>query len=361
MADNAITYGFHQLEDVYDQRVSDIEPVRIDTAFRESARRYSEDMDAVMDVLVEDTTERDGAFELPTSGELQPGSENGTPVPTQNYLEILQGYPMWRGMDSIGFNREAWAKTTPADLEKKNLAVQSKMARWRFRRAFGAFFTNASWTFAEKGRTNVTVRGLATTSDGAIFIDDNGDPSVAEHYTGQAGAISNSANPYATNSTILGAHPSNMGQIVSYIPSGLVADTEALAGFYPFDPNKGLVEFGDDVDLAVSTIGQFIGFGNEVIGVVGDNVIVLSRRLPANYVVSVVLGDSKPLVRRVEPEVALQGLQVTEFQVDSNFRKIDFYLKEGYAVNNPVAIAVRRIGNGTYAIPTGYDVRVLPG
>lgn len=361
MANNAITYGFLQLEDVYDQRASDVEPERIDTAFVESAAAYSDDMNAVMDVLVEDTTERDGAFELPTTGELQPGSENGSPIPTQNYQEITQGYPFFRGMDSFGFNREAWAKTTPRELEKKYMSVQSKMARWRFRRMFAAFYTNVAWTFKEKGRTDLSVRGLATTGDGSIFMNDNGELTTAEHYTGQAGAISNTADPFAANATILRAHPANTGVLVSYIPPGLMADTQVLSGFYPYNPNNGLIEFGADVDLAVSSIGNFLGFGNEVLGVVGENVIVLSRRLPADYVVTIVQGTDKPLVRRVEPEAALQGLQVTPVQVNSNQRKWDFYIKEGYAVRNPIAMAVRRIGNGTYAIPSGYDLRILPG
>lgn len=360
-ANNAVTYGFLQLEDVYDRRVADVETERIDTAVFESAAAHARDVNAILDTLVERTTARDGAFELPTSGELQPGSENGTPVPTQNYQEITQGYPMWRGMDSFGLNREAFAKITVAELDKLQLNVQSKDARWIFRRLFASIYTNVSWTFKEKGRTDLTVRGLATTADGAIFMDDNGDMVTAEHYTGQAGAISNTADPFAANATILRAHPANTGVLVSYIPPGLMADTMALSGFYPFNANDGLVEFGVDVDLAASSIGNFLGFGNEVLGVVGENVIVLSRRLPADRVVTIVQGVDKPLVMREEPEASLQGLQVVPHQVDSNFRKFDFYRKAGFAVKNPIAIAVREIADASYDIPTGYDARTVTG
>lgn len=361
MADNAITYGFMQLADVYDRRVSDVEPERIDSAVYQSAELYQRDLDAVVGELVVDTTERDGAFELPTTGELQPGSENGTPVPTQNYKEIVQGYPMWRGMDSFGWNREAYAKLQVGDMDKQMLAVQNKDARWNFRRIFASFFTNASWTFKEPKRTDVTVRGLAVTGDGAIYMDQNGDMTPANHYTFQAGAIANDANPYTANETILRAHPSNTGQIIHYIPSGLVDATKALEGWFPYNPNDGLVDYGDGVDLAAARVGQFIGFGNEIVGVVSDGIVVLSRRLPAGYVVSLVQGVDKPLFRRQEPEADLQGLQVVPFTVDSNFRKWDFYRKAGYAVRNPIAMAVRQIENGSYAIPSGYDARVLAG
>jgi hypothetical protein len=121
------------------------------------------------------------------------------------------------------------------------------------------------------------------------------------------------------------------------------------------------VAFGDGVDMAAANVSRYLGFGNEVLGVVGDGVIVLSRRLAADRVVSIVEGAEKPLIMRQEAEPSLQGLQVVTIQVDSNFRKWDFYEKAGYAVQNPIAMAVREIGDASYDIPTNYDARTLPG
>lgn len=358
---NAQTWGFMQLEDVYERRITEIESIRIDSAVYASAEAHTRDMDAMLMTMADVTTARDGAFELPTTGELQPGSEDGTPRPTQNYREITQGYPMWRGMDSFGLNREAYAKLTVREMDKLMVAVQAKDARWMIRRMLAAIFTNVSYTFKEKGRTDLTVRGLAVTGDGAIYMDDNGDLAAADHYTGQAAAIANATNPFTANETILRAHPSNTGVIIHYIPSGLVADTQALSSFYPYQPNDGLVRFGDGVDLAAAEVSRFVGFGNDVIGVVGEGVIVLSRRLPAGYVVSVVEGTDKPLVMRQEPEAQLQGLQVASFEVSTTFRKWDFYRKAGFAVQNPIAMAVREIADASYDIPTNFDARTLPG
>jgi hypothetical protein len=358
---NLQKWGFMRLEDVYDRRVADIEAERIDTAVFESAMMFSRDMQSMMDTLVERKTVREGSFDLPTAGEMQPLSEDGTPRPTQSYLTITQGYPMWRGGDSFGLNREAYAVLTVREMEKLMVGVLSKSARWNIRRMLAAIFTNVSYTFVEKGRTNLTVRPLAVTADGSIYMDFNGDLTTANHYTGQADAISNSANPYTANETILRAHPANTGTIIHYIPSGLVADTQALASFYPYRPNDGLVTYGDGVDLAAESVARYIGFGNEVLGVVGDGVIVLSRRLPAGYVVSLVDGVEKPLIMRQEPVATLQGLQSVAIQVDSNFRKWDFYEKAGFAVQNPIAMAVREIEDATYDIPTNYDARTLPG
>lgn len=361
MADNASTYGFMQLEDVYNRRVADVEPERIDTAVFESAAAHTRDMDAIMATMVVPTTQRDGAFELPTSGELQPGSEDGVPVPTQNYAEITQGYPMWRGMDSFGQNRETAAKLTVGEMDKLMVSVIAKDARWMIRRMLAAIYTNVSYTFKEKGRTDLTVHPLAVTADGAIYLDDNGNLTTADHYTGQAGAIANTTNPFSANETILRAHPGNTGVIVHYIPSGLVADTQALASFYPFNPNNGLVQFGNGVDLASDSIARFIGFGNEIVGVVGEGVVVVSRRLAADYVISIVDGVEKPLVMRQEPEAELQGLRTVPVQVNSNFRKFDFYRKAGFAVRNPIGMAVRKVSDSSYDIPSGYDARTLAG
>lgn len=361
MANNAITYGFMQLEDVYERRVADVEPEKIDDAIFQSADYHARDVNAMMDSLVMPTTVRDGAFELPTTGELQPGSENGIPVVTQDYLEIAQGYPMWRGMDAFGFNRESYAKVTVGELDKMFLAVASKDARWMIQRMLAAVFTNSSWTFKEKGRTDLTVRGLAVTADGSIYMNHNGSLTTANHYTGQANSISDTDNPYSANEAILRAHPANTGVIVAYIGSGLVADTKAMNGFYPYNANDGLVDYGSDIDLAANSAGQYIGFGNEVIGVVSETVVVLSRRMPANYVVSIVQGVEKPLVMRQEPEAQLQGLQVIPVTVNSQWRRWDFYRKAGFAVRNPIAMAVRRIGDSSYAIPSGYDASVIKG
>lgn len=360
MAANAITYGFMQLEDVYDARVATLEAEKIDTAVTASAEMHTRDVDAVLNTLVTPTTARDAAYELPTSGELQPMSEDGTPIPTQNFREIAQGYPMMRGADSFGLNREAYAKLTVGEMDKLMAAVQSKDARWMIRRALAAIFTNVSWTFKEKGRTDLTVRGLAVTGDGSIFLNENGDLTTADHYTGQAGAIGNTTNPYTANEAILRAHPANTGVIVHYIPPGLVADTQALASFYPPRDNP-LIDYGDGVDFASSAAARYLGFGNDIVGVVGEGVIVVSHRLPAGYVVSIVDGVEKLLVMRQEPEADLQGLQTVPIQVDSNFRKWDFYRKAGFAVRNPIGAAVREIADASYDIPTGFDARILGG
>jgi hypothetical protein len=345
---NVQTWGFYKLEDMYDRLVTDIDSTIVDTAVMQSAMAYARDLDAMRNALVTRTTARDGYFELPTSGEPQPASENGTPRPTQGYRRINQGYPFYRAMDSFGFNQEAYAKLTVGDMDKEVLRMQSKFARWNMRRMLAAIFTNVSWTFTEEGRSNVTVRGLATTSDGAI-------------YTGQANAIGNASgdNPFEANSAILRGHAANTGVIVHYIGTGLVTSTKALADFYPYNPNGGLVNYGDGVDLAADSVARYLGFGNEVVGVVGDGVVVSAARMPANYVLSVVRGFDPLLVMREEPQAALQGLRVTPFQVDSNFRKWDFYEKVGYAVNNPIGAAVREISDASYDIPTGYDARLL--
>jgi hypothetical protein len=346
---------------MYDRLVVDIASEIVDTAVVQSAMAHTRDMDAMRNTLVKRTNARDGYFELPTSGELQPASENGTPRPTQGYRRVNQGYPFWRGMDSFGWNREAYAKQTVMDMDKEMLRVQSKSARWNMRRMLSAIFTNASWTFEEEGRTTLTVRGLATTADGAIYLDQNGDLATFEHYTGQANTIGNASgdNPFDANAAILRGHAANTGVIVHYIGTGLVTDTKALASFYPYNPNDGLVSYGDGVDLASDTVARYLGFGNEVIGVVGDGVVVSAARMPANYVLSVVESIDKLLVMREEPQASLKGLQVVPFQVDSNFRKWDFYEKAGYAVNNPIGAAVREIGDASYDIPTGYNAGLL--
>jgi hypothetical protein len=365
MPDNNVAYGFMQLEDVFNRRVKELDAAIIDTAVYDSAAAYTRDFDALVTALVLPTTIFQERYELPTSGELQPMSQNGTPIPTRGYKSVLNGYPLMRGADSFGLNREGYAKLTVREMNKMMLNVQSKDARWNIRRILAAIFTNVSWTYNNEDDKQgpVTVRSLAVTGDGAIYMDYGGALVTANHYTAQASAIDNSNNPFTAQATILKSHPGNMGTIVSYIPTNLVESTQALAAFHAFRGDTPLVDYGSDVTLANDVVGEFLGFGKSVLGEVSDNVIVETPLIPSNYIVSVVMGPGmdKPIAMRQEPEADLQGLQVVPFQVDSNFRKWDFYRKAGYGVRNPIAVAVRRIGNASYAIPTGYDARTLPG
>lgn len=359
---NQIAWGFHQLQDIFDERIRNIDVAVLNTAIETSAAAYTEDLNAMLAGMVERTTTFKERIALPSGGELQPLSQNGTPLVTRTAGRYDVAYPLMRAGDSFGANRETYAKMTVGEMNRRMVNVQIKDARWNIRRLLAAIFTNAAWTFDDEDSQvgALTIRPAATTADGAIFLDLNGDLATFEHYTAQAAAIDNANNPYAALYSLLYSHPENIEPFVAYVPPDLVAATQALAAFHPYAGATPFVNYVNTT-LADDAVGGLLGFGNRVLGEANGMVIVESRRIPAGYIVGQAAGSGPVLKMREEPELSLQGLQMVEIQVDSNFRRWDFYRKAGFGISNPVGVAVRRIGNASYAIPTGYNAAQLTG
>lgn len=363
MADNAIAYGFEKLQDLFTQRVTAVAPQVLDDAIQASATVYDEDLNTLLSLWVDDLEGYPKMrVELPSAGELQPLSQNGVPVPTRMGARYEQGFPFARGGDSFGGNQEVWAKMTVGDMNRRLLNVFTKDARWNIRRILASVFTNTTWTYTDDNDTigSLSVKGLAS-GDTDSYMGLDGSFATAQHYTAQASAIDNSNNPYSALYALLYAQGTNTGPFVAYIPPGLTATTQALSAYNPNPSLSPFVNYGVNQTLATDTVNQYLGFGDRVLGEVSQMIVVESRLLPAGYVVGVALGEGPFIKRRQEPEPELQGLRLTIHQENSNFRRYDFYRKAGYAVYRRTAAAVRRIGNGSYSIPAGFDASTMSG
>lgn len=360
---NTLAYGFSNLQDVFDENVTDVQVETLDQAVRDSAQAHSEDVNALTSTFVEHTTVPQIRYELPGDGELQAVGENGVPLPTRAGARYTRGFPLFRGADSFGANRETWAKMTVAGLNRRMLNVQNKDARWNIRRILAAMFTNVDYVFNDENDEvgAITVGTLAKTGDGSIYPNLNGQLVTANHYVAQAAAIDNTNNPYKVAAALLRQHPSNLEPFVSFVSTSLIEDSMALSAFYVARGLEPLVNFGADVSTADDEVEEFIGFGKRVVGVANNVILVEAPRVPDGYIVTYAQGSGAPLRMREEPEVTLQGLQTVIHQMDSNFRRYDFYRKAGYGVANPVSVVVTQVGSATYSIPSGYDIRTLPG
>ncbi len=362
MANNVVAYGFEKLQDVFAERVRNIDIDIIDTAITESARVYDNDLNELLSSMCERTTKFKERYLLAGSGELQPLAEDGTPIvsrPTGNY-DVA--YPLMRGGDAFGHNRETAAKMTVGEMNRRMLGVQTKDAKWNIRRLLAAIFTNESYTWNDEDDQvgSLTIKGLAN-DDTDTYIDLNGDPVTANMYSAQAAGIADGTNPYTSLYSALYPWASNLEPFVAYINPAETVTTQALSGFDPYRGSTPWVQYGVNESLAVDEVGEYLGFGNRVLGTVSNLIVVEARRIPAGYILAQALG-SGPFVRmREEPEEELQGLQMVPHQVNSNHRRWDFYRKAGFGVSNRLAAAVRRIGNASYAIPTNYDARTLMG
>ena len=360
---NTLAYGFANLQDIFDENVTNVRIETLDEAVRTSAQIHSEDLNALLATFVERTTTPQIRYELPGGGELQAVGENGTPLPTRAGARYTRGFPLFRGADSFGANREAWQKMTVGGLNRRMLNVQTKDARWNIRRILAAMFTNVDYVFDDEDDEigAITVGTLAKTGDGSIYPNLKGELTSFNHYVGQANAISDTENPYKEAAGLLRQHPSNLEPFVAYVSTSLIEDTMALSAFYLARGLEPLVNFGADVSTADDGVEEFVGFGKRVVGVANNVILVEAPRVPDGWIITYASGSGAPLRMREEPEAGLQGLQPVIHQVDSNFRRYDFYRKAGYGVANPVSVVVTQVGSATYSIPSGFDIRTLPG
>jgi hypothetical protein len=78
--------------------------------------------------------------------------------------------------------------------------------------------------------------------------------------------------------------------------------------------------------------------------------------LPADYGISIVVGVDQPVLRRrQDPEAQLQGFRPVAERADFPYFEEQWFRRCGFGGWNRVRAASFRIGNGAWAIPTGYD------
>lgn len=344
---NSTAYGFATLRDIYRELVDD-HLLIVQTAIQQSIDEYQRQMDEMLMILVQKTTEYSMRYQLPGSGTLQPLDEHGNPLPVlpSGYYDV--GLPIQGGGTAWGDNRITRALATVADANRNTLTVQNADLDWMARHILAALFTNTTWVYTDPDKGSLTIQPLAN-ADAVTYVRRGGVSSTDSHYLAQANAIGNSDNPYPTIYAGLFEHPSNSGPFVSYIASDLVASTQALSTFVEIgDPD---VKVGSDQATVVGSLAQ--GFGDQVLGKVGNMWVVEWGRLPNGYILSLAQGADPVVGMREYPAAAVQGL-FPEFQnVDGNRYLNKFIRYAGFGVMNRIGAVVMRVGNASYAIPSG--------
>lgn len=361
---NETAYGFVGLEHLYAERITNVPVETVQTAVRMSLEMHNRELTGLLDEVVVETTEYQINYQLAAAGELQPLDEDGNPRPTQPKGTYTVAFPIRGGGDAFGTNRKSRAKATLQDLNRWTWDKMTKDARWMKRGILSAIYTNVAYTYADPEHGSLTVQPLAITSDGVTYVRNTGDASTDEHYYAQANAISNSDDPFPTWYTELSEHPDNMGPYVAYIPTNLVTSVKTLADFHPATDTN--IIFGADVTRAAIGVNvdatpqdsPFAGFGNKYLGYHDAGIHVVQwDSLPSSYPMVIARGAPEVVGQRNEPEAALQGFFPEFFDLDGNHMGTRFIRYAGFGVMNRVGAIAARIGNGTYAIPSGYDAR----
>lgn len=351
-----IAYGFVGMQSLFNKRVQDVGIRRVFDAITQSAAYHTEMINTLMGILVERTTIVQEEFELPGAGTLQPLDEVGIPRPTDTYGYYKVAYPIQGGGDAWGKNRVTSALMTVQEANRHTIEAQNKDADWLARHIIASVLTKDSWTFHDKvgaggnrGMGDITIMPLAN-GDTTEYPVIGKQPQTANHYTAQAAAISDAANPFPTIYSTLTRYPGNQNAtIVAYIPENLQATVEALTDFREVeDPD---VRAGANRDELTASIP--VGLGDELLGKVGKVWVVLWKRLPDNYIFAHARGRTI-LKMREYPASELQGL-FTELHSPDGARMENRVIRyAGFGVSNRVSGLVHYVGNAAYQNPADY-------
>ncbi len=344
------TFGFVGYEDLADERVVDGNIAVVNQAIAASVAEHNRQVDAALAELVTRTTDYTVRYKIGGSGTLQPLDGWGNPLPVKDTGFYDVAFPLQGGGTAWGDNRVSRAMMTVAEADRYTLGALQRDANWMRRHILAALFDNTTWTFADEEKGNLTVQPLAN-GDSVTYLRTNGTSATDTHFYAQAGAIADAANPFPTWKTELSEHPENMGPYVAYIPTNLRTSVMGLANFVDQpDPNV------DPGIMAPQLRGRLDrGFGDEVLGYVDGVWVVEWSFLPDNYGIVVARGaEQKPVGMREYEAASLRGLFTENFSPDGNLNEYRFIRYAGFGAYNRVGALAFRIGNGVYAIPTGY-------
>ncbi len=354
----ATAYGFIGIEDLFNQRVSEVGVTRVYTAISESLGEHTRNTNGLLASLVMRTTVAQEQFELPGGGTLQPLDEDGNPLvvlPSGNYKVA---YPIQGGGTAWGGNRVTNALLTVEEANRFTMDAMDKDANWLRRHIMAALLDDTTWTYKDrvggngaKGLGDITIQPLAN-GDAVVYVKTGGDAETDDHYLAQAAAIGDAANPFDDIFDDLMEHPSNAGgPVIVYIPTALKLTTRALAGFIEMDDPD--IQVGDDSSRIIGQLS--LTFGDELLGKTDDCWIVEWRDLPDEHMIAHATGGGAVLKMREYPSDDIQGFFPETHSPDGNHNEVRMIRLAGFGASNRIGALVYQVGNATYEIPSGFN------
>lgn len=349
-----LAWGFHRLEDIASERVTD-NITRVRDAVNEYIAAQNQLTTEMLSTFAELTTESQAKFKLPGTMELQPLTQLSRPrVERYAETEYTMAWPVRKAGLALGQTYEQRVVMDINNFAGLVDAVGVADQRWLFRQSLAALFYNgAGWTHDDPDDTEgaLTIKGLAN-GDSQVYLTLSGATATDDHYKAQAADLLSASDPIPGIKDDLEEHPMNTGDTIIL---GATADRlkyTGLAAFYPErDPRlqagSNITEFVGGAPANVP--GEFIGYHDS------GAFIFLWRAIPANYMVGYTAGGPKALRHRERSEPALRGFQLDDERADYPFYEQPYVRRGGFGGWNRVGAVVQRFGNAAYAIPTGYS------
>lgn len=348
---NQVLYGFHNLQDLKNERVTAVGVGVINDAIENAVAEHNRLMDSLLDFFVLRTTEYSTRYSGATNARLQPLDNAGRarPIKPSGYYDIA--FPMAQGGTAWGFDYVTGQKMTVAEVQRATNTMIIADRNWVVDHIYAALFTNADWTYVDPLKGTLTIKGLANNDAVTYSVAGGTNSSTANHYLAQAAGIADATNPFPAIYTALSKRPDNAGAVVAFVAADLVSSIEALADFREM-PDSNIAP-GANSDrligrLPANTPGRIIGYVNKVW-------IAESLSMPDGYIVATTTEGEKALAMREDEETSLQGFKQVATRDDHPWYERQYLRRAGFGALNRVGAVVYRIGNASYAIPSGYS------
>jgi hypothetical protein len=353
---NQLLYGFVQLKDLANRRVTEVGVQVVNDAINAAVAEHNRQMDSILALFAERTTQFKERFTSPVVARLQPLDENGRARPIKPFGVYDVAYPLQDAGTAWGATYKAREKMSVQEANDITATLISADIRWMRDHILAALFTNVDWTFQDPMHGALTVHGLAN-GDAIKYVIQAGadDGAIDDHYLGQAAAVADATNPFPTIYSELVEHPENSGDVISFIPTNIKTAVQALTTFYPTrDPN---ITAGSGVTELTGSLGVALPSGPaSLLGYDASGVWIAEwKTLPDNRIVSLMTGGERPLKMREDETESLRGFKKVAERNDHPFYESQYLRSAGFGGNNRVGAVVTEISDSTYDIPTGYD------
>lgn len=350
---NQVLYGFVSLQNVFDQRVTQVGINIVTAAIDRTVAEHNRQLDALMALFVRRTNDYQVRFKTPVAARLQPLDENGRALPIRAAGQYDVAFPVQRAGSAWGANYEA--SVTMTVQEANNITQTMLMAdiRWVRDHILAALFASAGWNFTDDEHGVLAIKGLANGDATNYLLLSGGDSGATDtHYIAQTAAVADGTNPFPVIYKELTEHAENDGEVLVLIPSNVRTAVEGLASFRPVrDPNV------QPADTAATLVGRFgAAVPGEIIGYADKCWIAEWRGLPDNTLVGLMTGGERPLAMREPTAPVLQGFKQEAERNDHPWYERQWTRRAGFGGWNRVGAVVYQVGNGdtVFDVPTGY-------
>ena len=349
-------YGFVDLPDLFNSRVSEVGASVVDAAIQRTMDEYNRQIEALTGLFCRRTTDYTARFKTPGIGRSQPLDDNGRALPIKaiGYHDVA--WPIQGAGASWGANFKTREKMTVGDVNNTLATILGSDATWVRDHILSAAFNHLPWTFNDEEKGALIIQGLAN-GDSALYQQITGSmaPAPDNHYYAQPLPISDAADPFPIIEAELSEHPENGGRPIALIPTNLKSSVMALSEFVQAPLTEVQLGSGErylTAALGIAVPGTVMGFHNSGVW------LVEWKSLPNDYIVAVTPEGERPLSMREEPEASLQGFVTLKDREDTPFTEYQWVRWAGFGGWNRVGALVYRINASAYAIPAGYTAPI---